>query len=150
MEDGSIIILLIICAVPSMLIGAAIGSARGRMFDGAVLSLFLGPIGWLLVFTGNDYRHKCFACKKAIAEDALICPYCRTATHAQLPTNEVHIVPESPVIQNFEYWVHENDDATGPAPLREIIARLNMGELTRDTKVQKVGGTIWVKLGSII
>lgn len=39
-------------------IGYVVGEAKGRPGQGAVLGILLGPIGWLVVFFGRDYRKK--------------------------------------------------------------------------------------------
>jgi hypothetical protein len=39
-------------------IGYFLGEAKGRPGQGAVLGLLLGPIGWLCVLLGPDYRKK--------------------------------------------------------------------------------------------
>lgn len=38
------------------LVGAAIGSAKGRFLGGFVLGMLLGPIGWILVAVGPNYK----------------------------------------------------------------------------------------------
>jgi len=40
------------------LIGAAIGDARGRALPGFFFSLLLGPIGWIIVLVGPNYKEE--------------------------------------------------------------------------------------------
>lgn len=64
-------------ALLSGAIGAAIGSQRGRPGAGVFWSLFLGPLGWLIVLLGPDKRPKCPECRGVIEEGARRCPHCR-------------------------------------------------------------------------
>ena len=54
--DQMIVVLLwwAVCGV----IGYVVGETKGRPGQGAVLGALLGPIGWLLVYFGPDYRKK--------------------------------------------------------------------------------------------
>ncbi len=63
-------------AVLMGLIGAAIGSARGRTGEGAFWGVALGPIGWLIVFLRADLRPKCPACFGVVVDRAPRCKNC--------------------------------------------------------------------------
>jgi len=75
----------------SALIGILIGNLRGRPGDGALWSLILGPLGWLIVLVGPDYRPKCPECRGVIEEDARRCKNCGTDLMQQRPRPVVKI-----------------------------------------------------------
>jgi hypothetical protein len=59
------------------IVGAAIG-ARKNMVGGAVaLSIFLGPIGWIIALISEGNLRKCFFCAEAVKDEAKICPHCQ-------------------------------------------------------------------------
>lgn len=60
----------------SCLVGIWIGNMRGRPGDGALFSLLLGPIGWLIILIGPDYRPKCPECRGVIEEGVRRCKNC--------------------------------------------------------------------------
>jgi len=68
-------LLLISWVVVSPIVGAIIGQTRNNRALGAVLGLFLGPLGWLLVLL-NDAREKCPECKGHVADGAVRCQHC--------------------------------------------------------------------------
>lgn len=57
-------------------VGYLLGMMKGRADAGAVMSSFLGPIGWLLIIGGPDFRRKCKLCRAAIPDDAIRCMHC--------------------------------------------------------------------------
>jgi uncharacterized membrane protein YeaQ/YmgE (transglycosylase-associated protein family) len=67
---------IILLVIFSALIGALIGKQRNRVGAGIFLSLFLGPIGWIAVLLGPDYRLKCSECKGVIESGAKRCKHC--------------------------------------------------------------------------
>jgi hypothetical protein len=66
---------LLFCALGA-LVGAAIGSSKGRAFAGAAWGIFLGPIGWLIIALAPDTRLKCPECGGAIVKGARKCKNC--------------------------------------------------------------------------
>jgi len=63
-------------ALVGALIGALCGQARGRVGAGVIFGLLLGPIGWLLVLVGKDYRPKCPHCGGVIETGKRVCKHC--------------------------------------------------------------------------
>ncbi len=57
-------------------VGAAIGSFRGRVIYGVAWGILLGPLGWLVVFLASDVRRHCPWCRLAVPRDALVCGHC--------------------------------------------------------------------------
>jgi len=77
MDDAEINGLIIILgAFLSAVIGGFIGSQRNRVGAGIFWSIFLGPIGWLIVLLGPDYRLKCPECKGVIESGVKRCKHC--------------------------------------------------------------------------
>lgn len=75
MEEMSWLAILLAAAVAG-LIGMVIGNARGRPGAGAFWSVFLGPIGWLIVLLGPDERLKCPECAGVIESGVRRCRHC--------------------------------------------------------------------------
>jgi hypothetical protein len=71
--------ILLLWALVGGLLGAAIGSTKNRLHGGFWLGLVLGPIGWLLIIVGPDYRPKCPECKGVIVPGAARCKNCGAA-----------------------------------------------------------------------
>src|SRR5437660_8238121 len=70
----------------SAVIGYLIGARRGIGTAGALMSAFLGPIGWLLaaLLTGN--LRKCPFCAESVKPDAVVCRYCGRELPPPIPT----------------------------------------------------------------
>jgi hypothetical protein len=85
---------LLLAPFTSAAVGALIGISRGR--DGrraAILSFFLGPIGWLMAALTQPRFH-CPRCREPIRELATKCPHC----HGPIQWNQGHTYPwPSPV-----------------------------------------------------
>lgn len=56
---------LLVVLIISVLIGAAIGESRGRMGAGALFAFLLGPIGWLIILLGPNYKKEAAEKKQA-------------------------------------------------------------------------------------
>ena len=67
---------LVYGAAFSAVVGALLGSRRGRPRLGSLLGILLGPVGWLAVLLASDRRPKCPRCKGAVESSALKCPHC--------------------------------------------------------------------------
>ena len=71
-------------AIVGGLVGAVIGERKGRTDEGVVLGLVLGPIGWLLVGFGPNYKQikeaketkKCPFCAELVKREAKVCKHC--------------------------------------------------------------------------
>lgn len=74
--------MLFIAWITSGLIGYLIGNGKGEGGKGAILSLLLGPIGWLIVAISDGDRKSCPHCKSKISKDATTCPQCHKAPTA--------------------------------------------------------------------
>ncbi len=58
-------------------IGHAIGKRRRRgTFASIMLGVLLGPVGWVALALGPDYRPRCPECKGVIDIDAKRCRHC--------------------------------------------------------------------------
>jgi len=94
---------LIVSLILSALIGVWIGNLRGRSGDGALYSLILGPIGWLIILIGPDYRPKCPECLGVIEEGARRCKNCGVdMTRQSRDSGEVRMQPRvlHPVVKS--------------------------------------------------
>jgi hypothetical protein len=69
--------IIIIWLCINAIVGAAIG-ARKNMVGGAIaLSIFLGPIGWIIALVSEGDFRKCPFCAENIKDAALVCPHCQ-------------------------------------------------------------------------
>lgn len=73
---GSAILIFLLWMFVGALVGGAIGNLRGRPEAGVGFGLLLGPLGWLIVAVGPDFRPKCPECGGVVVEDARRCKNC--------------------------------------------------------------------------
>jgi hypothetical protein len=72
--DWSVVILWIGI---NALIGYAIGQKKNEVGPCVLVSIFLGPIGWLIAMCmGDDFR-KCPFCAENLKHEAIVCPHCQ-------------------------------------------------------------------------
>jgi hypothetical protein len=57
-------------------VGCALGSCRQRAFDGFILGVLLGPIGWVLILLLDHRGRKCPACLGVVPQQARRCQHC--------------------------------------------------------------------------
>ena len=60
----------------SAVVGAIIGNTKGRPTAGALWSMLLGPLGWLVILIAPDVRPKCPECGGPIVRGARKCKNC--------------------------------------------------------------------------
>lgn len=101
----------------NLIIGAIIGKTKGRVGDGMIFAVLLGPIGWLIVLVGKDHRRKCPFCAEAVQQEAVVCPHCQKNISgdeykkwAAKRYTEKLAAAEDPV----EKWAREHPDEAEP------------------------------------
>ena len=62
--------------VVSIVVGALIGRAKGRMTAGIIWAAVLGPIGWIIVALFRSKLQACPECAKTNQPDAIVCRQC--------------------------------------------------------------------------
>src|ERR1043165_2924908 len=68
---------IVFWAIINAIVGAVIGE-RKKMVGGAIaLSIFLGPIGWVIALFSEGTPRRCFFCTEAVKDEAKICPHCQ-------------------------------------------------------------------------
>jgi hypothetical protein len=73
--------IILLWAVIGGIVGAMIGQKKGRTGEGGALGAILGPLGWLVVALGPDYKAenetmKCPFCAELVKREAKICKHC--------------------------------------------------------------------------
>jgi hypothetical protein len=102
--------LVIVFWVIFALLGAAVGSTKGRGGFGFVLGLMLGPIGVLIVALLQGNRTRCPDCKTLIHNEAVVCSSCGRKIQAELCNNSGQngreaTTPNSPIIATYDQWL---------------------------------------------
>lgn len=83
------------------LVGYAIGKSKNDVSSGVMLSLLLGPIGWLIALASKGNVRKCPFCAEEVKLDAVVCRYCHrdlpkassAAASPQRNPNEIQLQP---------------------------------------------------------
>ncbi len=57
-------------------VGYAIGKSKNDIRDCVLISLLLGPIGWLIAVIDKGNLRKCPFCAKLVKPEAIVCRYC--------------------------------------------------------------------------
>ena len=69
-------IYVLIAVALNIMIGYFLGNTRGAPVKGVLFSIFLGPIGWALIFALPDERPHCPECRGLVIEGARRCKNC--------------------------------------------------------------------------
>ena len=75
-------------AVIGAVVGAAMSPMRGRKpIEGAFWGGLFGPLGWLYMLIGRDFRPKCRECGGAVVPSARRCLHCGAERHKPSPSS---------------------------------------------------------------
>lgn len=85
------------------LIGAGIGSLKGNGLLGFLLSLLLGPLGWLLVLLASDKRRKCPHCAGPLGDGEKI-TRCKNCGQSLVAPKPVAAPPSAAAIDPIAAW----------------------------------------------
>jgi hypothetical protein len=102
---------VLIWAVLSALVGAAIGNSKGRAAAGAAWGLFLGPLGWLVMAMVPDVRVKCPDCGGEVVPGARKCKNCGSMLRPAIvhtPTPRSHIVEHTKEYAALAEWMRQH------------------------------------------
>jgi hypothetical protein len=72
-DSGMLILIWIVSAIGS----AVIGAAKGQPAVGALAGIFLGPFGLLAALLSEKKGKICPFCRETVHPNALVCRYCR-------------------------------------------------------------------------
>jgi hypothetical protein len=77
-----------------LIVGAFIGDSRGRREQGMLLSIFLGPVGWIVLLFLPDTRRRCPHCASVVpVASATVCSRCTRDLIKRRPTPAPMPVP---------------------------------------------------------
>jgi hypothetical protein len=101
----------------NLVIGAALGKTKGRIGAGMFLSALLGPIGWLVILIGPDYRRKCPFCAETIKPEAIVCPHCQREVSVEgyrIWSEKRYAKRLANIGDPVEKWAREHPDEAEP------------------------------------
>jgi hypothetical protein len=88
----------------SGVVGGIIGQYKGRLGQGVVLGMLLGPIGWLCVLCGKDMRRTCAFCAESIKDQAKFCPHCGREQPKLEPKPALIAAQSAKKTRVVDYW----------------------------------------------
>lgn len=130
----------------SGLVGAACGQMRGKTAVGYSLGLLFGPIGWLIVWMGEDKRRHCGACREVVAPDATKCPHCAADIGKQrMAPPAGYNLPPTPVVKipQQEWFLLINEEPSGHHSSGEVKRMHGGGKICNATMCCKNNDAEW-------
>lgn len=109
------------------LIGYAIGKPKERVGDCVLVSVLLGPIGWIIALLLAANGRTCPQCAEVVKEAALVCKHCGFKLNAA-PLRQIEAAPVQ-VRRTQRYAVAKNGQQIGTLTRAEIQQRLRIGGL---------------------
>src|SRR5262245_14494615 len=76
MDESKFIFWIVFWLIVNTVIGYAIGKRKHDVTGSVILSILLGPIGWLIAAISTGVLRKCPFCSEGIVPDANVCRYC--------------------------------------------------------------------------
>ena len=76
MEWIGLVGLLILWIGINAVVGYAVGKSKNDIRDSVLVSILLGPIGWLIALIDKANLRKCPFCAELVKPEATVCRYC--------------------------------------------------------------------------
>lgn len=114
--------LIVLClAVIAGAIGLQVGRFRGRAVAGFAWGFLLGPVGWLIVWTGPDLRPTCHECGGVVVPGSRRCRHCGTERESLENSRDTVPIPTRPDAAESSERLFEIELEGAAANLRPVV-----------------------------
>ena len=140
MELGALGAVIVLGCLLTGFIGYAIGNTRGRGGEGALLGIFLGPIGWVIALLLPATGSKCPGCLGVVPEGARRCKHCGVAFTR----------PIAPPPDASKFYVIVKDKTEGPFTIQQLRYFMSVKRISAETMTAREGDPQWVPLADFL
>ena len=133
------------------IVGYLIGKSKDRIGESVLVSVLLGPIGWIIALCLSPKGRKCPQCAEIVKQDALVCRYCGFSFAAPAKAVAARAAKAPPRVQVQERFTVAKDGAeVGKLTRTEIEHQIRIGRLSASDYYLDLVANDWMPLDLLV